>query len=1219
MKIGYAIRSSVLLLAGMAFFSLCPTSVQAAVIHLEAPAVDIDCAQIGTWDEASRTCTMGADLSASIVISASDMTLDGNGHSVDATGTGTTGLFIASSDFVTVKNISVRNGSKGIWVANSSATTLDHVAASHSDTEGIRVDNSPGTRILDSESSDNATGIYISDGSVRLFLRRSNFHDNRILNFNIYSSIYDSGEAGLDIDTSNTLDGHPLYYFEHIHGQAFDSLPDPGAFYCIRCSDVTISSSTFASPHNNSQIVLWGSEGTSLLRNIVRGASYDGLDATYSTSTRLVGNTFDADSLGVSLYRSPSSVFEGNVFSNNPYGAIFLSVLSGGAEIHHNMFDTNDFTISITASPDVSISQNDFLDVRSGGDVYAAVPDGLKLSEVLPTGGNYWQWYSRDSSPCADIDADGVCDNPYVQPHSSVQDAFPWKLPSGWLTYASTTGNSSVLFLPGVEASRLYRGKRPDEGSGEKRLWEPGGNQDVRDLSLDDHGKQPVSLLPEYSVYTKDVVDEAYISEAGPNIYKSFLASLDGLKSAGSIADYSAVPYDWRLSLQDILSNGTKSGEKISYASPSLQPYILSELTRLASSSQNSKVTIIAHSNGGLLAKALMQKLADTHDPLLAKIDKIILVAVPQVGTPAAIAALLHGYGQGIPASFAPLLLSESVAREFGHNLPSAYNLLPSENYFTYVDTPVATFDASLPEWSTAYGDVIHSRERLHTFLTGTYDRVDAGSGNTTKPDSLSDELETQAEQAHAVLDNWVPPAGVKVYEIAGWGVPDTMSGIEYKEGRCYSFSCGFLSKTIKPYPTWTVDGDGTVVTPSALWMGGGGVERYWVDLKGYNRDHQTETFGGFLSFNHKNVLEVNNLQDFLKDVLRNSLKSIDQYTYISTSSPASTDHRLIYALHSSIPLNIYDEDGNHTGISTTTGKVEENVKGTYHTRIGDTTYIFAPVASTTRIIIDPGNSNDTGTSTLFTLETDEYAGKTRVASTTFKDVPIRKHGKAVVTLHGKVNTISPLEVDTDGDQVPDIIVQPKLDDVAVAPIPDGFFDDATSSPPVATSTDPVSDPGSSSSSGSGSGSGTGTGQEQGTTTSQTVSRSTPSIIPDPIASGSAAIAVANGPVVFSARANSSQPGARPQAVVIAATQVSEDIPHAVLIPVRVPQEAGVSLPNPAVPEENDTAQASSSAKSPLLAQAVSAPGVLFLLVHTKQVVAVVSGIGILLLIIFLV
>ena len=106
-----------------------------------------------------------------------------------------------------------------------------------------------------------------------------------------------------------------------------------------------------------------------------------------------------------------------------------------------------------------------------------------------------------------------------------------------------------------------------------------------------------------------------YVTWAKGNIYKSFISSMDKMKSDEIINDWKAISYDWRLSLEDLLNSGKEySGNKIFYAGElgsTSDPYIISELRRLASSSATGEVVIIAHSNGGLLTKALTNKLGN--------------------------------------------------------------------------------------------------------------------------------------------------------------------------------------------------------------------------------------------------------------------------------------------------------------------------------------------------------------------------------------------------------------------------------------------------------------------------------------------------------------------------------------------------------------------------------------------------------------------------------
>jgi hypothetical protein len=236
---------------------------------------------------------------------------------------------------------------------------------------------------------------------------------------------------------------------------------------------------------------------------------------------------------------------------------------------------------------------------------------------------------------------------------------------------------SSVLFLPGLMASRLYAS---DTDAKEEKLWEPStlGGGRISELHLDTMGQSMRG-----DVYTRDVIDETPLPLLGINIYKSFTQDMSEIKDSGRIQDWETIPYDWRLSIYNLLDKGLNQEGNIFYSQPTTSPYILQEFKRLARESKTGRVTIVAHSNGGLVAKALAVKLKVLG--IDALIDKVILVAVPQIGTPQAAGALLHGFGQGIPKDSFPFLASPKRMQTFGFNMPGAYGLLPSFSYFAAV------------------------------------------------------------------------------------------------------------------------------------------------------------------------------------------------------------------------------------------------------------------------------------------------------------------------------------------------------------------------------------------------------------------------------------------------------------------------------------------------------------------------------------------------------
>ncbi len=567
------------------------------------------------------------------------------------------------------------------------------------------------------------------------------------------------------------------------------------------------------------------------------------------------------------------------------------------------------------------------------------------------------------------------------------------------------SGPSSVLFLPGIESSRLYR---PDYNGGEDKLWEPNIDADVQDLYLGSGGTGGRS-----DIYTKekDVIDT---DPTGHDIYKPFLTKMDGLKSVGTIADWEPIAYDWRLSLDEILSSGHDINGRIYYTGDlagTTTPYVIQELRKLASTSKSGKVTIVAHSNGGLVAKRLTEILGPTEASKL--IDKIILVAVPQVGTPMAIGAGLHGYGQELGRGYVE---SKNSARTFASTSPMFYNLLPSQGYFTQVDNSVIYFDPSTSEWITRYGGVVHSQDRLDTFLTDSYRRSDPQTGNVNQPTQLDAGLLTQANALHTHLDTWTPPIGVDLIQIAGWGLP-TMSGITYKQSSPES------QTSISPDIVTTIDGDGTVVTPSALWTSASVAKNYWVDLKTYNDQRFINTTLGLFPFDHSRILATIPVNNYISDLISSTTKPLADYQYLSNTVPTTNTTSLRFALHSPLTLSLYDNQGRHAGISTSTGQIEEEIPDTYYMELGDVKYIFTDTSNPTHI-----QMSGYATST-FTFNVDQLQGDILTASTTFKDIPVTPSTQVNLDVVSDISTLSPMHIDL-GDGVVHSIT-PKPGDIA--------------------------------------------------------------------------------------------------------------------------------------------------------------------------------------------
>lgn len=584
--------------------------------------------------------------------------------------------------------------------------------------------------------------------------------------------------------------------------------------------------------------------------------------------------------------------------------------------------------------------------------------------------------------------------------------------------------NSNILFLPGIEASRLYR---PDYNGGTIKAWEPWGDNFAENIKMDTDG-----AAVRDDIYTRDVIDNAYLPIKG-NVYASFLDQLDAMKNAGHvIEDYAVIPYDWRLSLDDILNNGARTSDgRLYYSGPlaaTSTPYVIQELRRLAAGSPTGKVTIVAHSNGGLLAKALTEKLGAEASQL---IDKMIFVAVPQAGTPKAIGAILHGFDTALPIK--PLSffgLSETMARELARNMPSIYNLLPSENYFTYVNDPVITIsnDPLLAPWRAAYGGTIHSEELLHKFITDQSRTTLPVADTLISPIIGNESLLNKSETLHNTQDAWTPPAGVELTEIAGWGM-GTLKTIAYYQGvvsTCTAWTsttCAAVTKTpvLEYKPETVLDGDGTVLVPSALWTHN--AQKYWVDLRSYNLSNIGTIL---LNRKHGDIMEVPQLRAFIQNlIISTTTASLSEFIYTSTPAETTLDKTLHFTLHSPLTLNLYDDQGNHTGYSTTTNSLEENIPDSQYMKFGEVQYISAPSSENLRLFMDGETAGS------FTLDIEETEGNTVIATTTFAGIPTLADTKVTLDIpkNGGIERASDLEVDIQDDGIADFELAPKLGD----------------------------------------------------------------------------------------------------------------------------------------------------------------------------------------------
>lgn len=586
------------------------------------------------------------------------------------------------------------------------------------------------------------------------------------------------------------------------------------------------------------------------------------------------------------------------------------------------------------------------------------------------------------------------------------------KVPKGWggirFVQESPTqlGTSNVLFLPGIKASRLYM---RDANGNEQELWEPGLLADISKLMMREDGSSV------NQIYTRDIVDTVFknrpllqplaAASMGPlaDVYRPFMDFMDGLESEGTIEEWRAFPYDWRHDVFDIVRSGTLVGSKEGNIERILLDDVLEDL---ALTSPTGKVTIVGHSNGGLLAKALAIYLEE--DGRANLIDRIIMVGTPQYGTPTAIGSMLHGDNESIANG---LIVYANDVRNTTRKMPGAYGLLPSDAYINSVPEEVTVFDGSPAPaaYRNAFGPSIDSFAELARFAQGSVPA--AGNANDLRaPVRLLPALLAKAQATHARLDSWSPSNSLEVTSIVGWGqnTPYQLGYTSRAKTSCSSiFSCTtnhLLEHTTLP----TEHGDGTVIAHSAAGMT---PDSRYFDARSYQNDNKGTVL-------HSNLLSATPIQSEISDTILGMPAAND---YLSSDVPDGTALRNLTIVSAHSPVNILATDtaGRQTGTVSVPGLVgfhflKQEIPNSSVQVLGEEKYIYLPNdeyriemkgygSGTTTLEIAKGSLDGTGTTTQ-----------------AFKDIPTRSSTAASFEL-ADTGTASIPAVDINGDGTIDL------------------------------------------------------------------------------------------------------------------------------------------------------------------------------------------------------
>ncbi len=324
---------------------------------------------------------------------------------------------------MTAQNLHVTNNCNGLLIAYTQNSTI--IGNTFTDNwEGIRLDGSSGNVLRDND----------------LYSNRHNF--------------WFHGGLANDVDTSNRVEGKPIYYWVSQHDKTVPSYA--GYVALINCTGITVQNLQLS--NNGQGIVLANTRNATVSHNTIMN-QVNGIELDTSTNNTVAENFMEANTnCGIAVISSDHNSFSGNTVTGSKTGIVVNASLSNS--IYGNNITANGYGIKFQNSIFTNSSYNTVIDNSiTANNHHIGIDYGaqnntfyhnnfidntgqISVSEMYeywggilflpgPTNfwdngseGNYWSDYTG-----ADANGDGIGDMPYTYFNSIIKDNYPLMQP----------------------------------------------------------------------------------------------------------------------------------------------------------------------------------------------------------------------------------------------------------------------------------------------------------------------------------------------------------------------------------------------------------------------------------------------------------------------------------------------------------------------------------------------------------------------------------------------------------------------------------------------------------------------------------------------------------------------------------------------------------------------------------------------------------------------
>ncbi len=336
-----------------------------------------------------NTYTFTGDISHTIRVEKGNIVIDGAGYTLRGSLSEDPPqaiILLNGVGGVTIKNLNVKGFGSVISLESSGNTitgcTLNcqagiwlRGAMGNSITDNVFVDAKPGV------------GFHVSSGNV--------FRDNRFVNSTFIISL-EGDDFSNDVDTSNTIDGKPIYYIINQKDLVIDrkSHPEIGYLALQGCINVTVKD-------------LWIDDAPAP----ISGPS-SGIILKNTTNSTITHNHFTHLWAGIYLYNSYGNLVVDNYLANGTHGIVITAEQAN--TITNNTIENNEVGISLLGSAQVIYRNNLINNIQQVHSTdwheynYKPLPNGIHVWDSDGEG-NYWS-----DSATVDNNHDGIAGKAYL-------------------------------------------------------------------------------------------------------------------------------------------------------------------------------------------------------------------------------------------------------------------------------------------------------------------------------------------------------------------------------------------------------------------------------------------------------------------------------------------------------------------------------------------------------------------------------------------------------------------------------------------------------------------------------------------------------------------------------------------------------------------------------------------------------------------------------------